>query len=121
MHERVVLVTVRTEGVPRVEPADRAEITTEASGIVEVTLRYGFMERPDVPAALVHDGARLDLDPAALHYFVDEEEVVVGQRPWWSRWRTYLFALMLRNVSNTADYFRLPSAQTTVLGSRIDL
>ncbi len=123
MHERVVLVTVSTEGVPRVEPADRAEITTEASGIVEVTLRYGFMERPDVPAALVRDagGLDLDLDSAALHYFVDEEEVVVGQRPWWSRWRTYLFALMLRNVSNTADYFRLPSAQTTVLGSRIDL
>ena len=58
LHERVLLVTVRTTEEPRVAEADRIEVAHVADGISRVVLRYGFMESPDVPEAFALPSAR---------------------------------------------------------------
>src|SRR3546814_16896333 len=52
LHERVVLLTVNIEDVPFVPAQARAQSEDLGSGFYRVILRYGFMQDPDVPAAL---------------------------------------------------------------------
>jgi len=52
LHDPTYLVTVVTEEVPMVDPADRALVTPVGLGISQILLRYGFSQSPDVPSAL---------------------------------------------------------------------
>ena len=44
LHERVVMMCVKTEPSPRVAPAQRYEIHALSPDFVTVTLRFGYME-----------------------------------------------------------------------------
>src|SRR4030088_2122014 len=46
LHERVLLVAVRTSEAPRVPESERAKIEDLPAGLTRVVLRYGFMESP---------------------------------------------------------------------------
>ncbi|HEY0788936.1 MAG TPA: KUP/HAK/KT family potassium transporter, partial [Thermoanaerobaculia bacterium] len=52
LHEDVVLLTVETERVPHLSEKDRGTVEPFGSGIWRVRLHYGFMETPNIPAAL---------------------------------------------------------------------
>ena len=52
LHERVVLLNVRTETTPRVADANRFEIAPLSPDFTLVTLHFGFMEQPHIPRAL---------------------------------------------------------------------
>jgi KUP system potassium uptake protein len=52
LHERVLLVAVRTSEEPRVPEDERAKIQDLPAGITRVTLHYGFMESPSVPEGI---------------------------------------------------------------------
>ena len=124
LHERVVVVTVQTEGVPHVDAAERSELP-----------RPGRRPGRGRPALRVHGSPRRAPGASARG-----TRRPCGSRPtwpttsstttrWcpsptgspWTRWRAHLLALMLRNASDTADYFRLPSDQTMVLSARVEM
>ena len=52
LHDKVVVLTVLTTQVPHVPPAEQVEVRELGSGVSNVLVRYGFMQNPDVPAAL---------------------------------------------------------------------
>ena len=52
LHERVVLLNVRTETTPRVPNANRYEMTSLSPDFMLVTLHFGYMEQPHIPRAL---------------------------------------------------------------------
>jgi KUP system potassium uptake protein len=52
LHERVVILNVRTEDVPHVPPEDRLSVDCLALGFWRIALRFGFMDEPDVPREL---------------------------------------------------------------------
>ena len=54
MHARTVFLNVQNEEVPRIDEAERIHIETPAAGVLCLTVRYGFREEPDIPAALEH-------------------------------------------------------------------
>ena len=69
LHERVLLVNVQTSEAPRVPDERRVEATDMGAGVTRVLLRYGFTERPDVPAGLqlAMDQGRIEpMDPAKI-------------------------------------------------------
>ena len=51
LHEKVVLMSVRTEEYPVVDDNDRVQCSELGEGFYQVIARYGFMETPDVPSA----------------------------------------------------------------------
>jgi KUP system potassium uptake protein len=118
----VLVISVLTEKRPRVPPPERAEIVELGHGFQEILLHYGFMEIPDVPRALAEragNGLGVDLD--ALSYFVSRESLRVTTRPGMARWREHLFALMSRNATSAANYFKLPLDQTIEIGVVVEL
>ncbi|MDO9407526.1 potassium transporter Kup [Patulibacter sp.] len=125
--EEVVVVTVETTTTPH-EPASERIVFDplghDHDGYSHITLRFGFQDRPDVPAALAlarrsPRGLEVDFNPYHATYFLSHITIVADRSPGMARWRKKLFLTMARNASSPADYFGLPAERVVTLGSRI--
>ena len=122
LHERVVLLTVVTSSVPYVAGDARFEQEQLGAGFVRVTLRYGFMEEPDVPAALTTAGLRgFAFDVGETTFFLGLETLLSTARKGMARWREQLFAVMSRNAVRATSFFRIPPERVVELGMQIEL
>jgi KUP system potassium uptake protein len=122
MHERNVILRVITEQVPRVSPRNRIQTSPLGPGFYRVILRYGFMESPDLPAALAHctlDGEGFDM--MRTTFFLSRETVGVGTRRRLHGLGRRLFAWMHRNATDATEFFRIPRNRIVELGARIEL
>jgi KUP system potassium uptake protein len=120
--ERVVLVTVLIEAVPYVEHERRMGVEQLDKGFVRVTLRFGFMEEPNVPTALAPlktSAVAIDLD--AGPFFISRTKVVPSALPGMTLWREQLYAVMQRNAASAADFFRLPLARVVEIGTGLEV
>jgi KUP system potassium uptake protein len=118
LHERVVVASVVTDGVPRLHPDERLQVHDLGGGVAQVTVHYGFMEDPDLGADLgLLDG--FDADEAS--YFLGKETVVATRQAGMALWRERLFGVMVRNATSAADYFRLPPEQIFEVGTRVQI
>ena len=125
LHEHNVLVSVRFLEVPHVAVNEQLNVEALPGGFWRVRVDYGFKDEPNLPLALGrcarHD---LQFDPFQASYFLSRELVVPSDHPnaaGMAAWRRRLFALMSRNASSAADYFRLPNNCVIELGSRVQL
>jgi KUP system potassium uptake protein len=122
LHETVVVISVVTEEVPRIDPEKRTEMVDLGAGFHQVVLHYGFMEDINVPRGLAVEAApRLGIDLGKIPYFLGRESLRVTDRPGMARWREHLFALMSRNATSAAVYFDLPLGQTVEVGLAVEL
>jgi KUP system potassium uptake protein len=123
LQETVVSLTVHFENYPRVPQSHRAEVEQMAQGFWHVTVRFGFIEMPNVVAALAcaqEKGCLINLDDAV--YFASHDQVVRSKTPpRLSSWRRMLFAAMYRNAVRTPDRFDLPPDKFLEIGRQIAL
>jgi KUP system potassium uptake protein len=120
LHEKVLFVTVNNLDVPEVAQDERASVTELAPGIHRVTIRYGFMESPNIPrdlAALRGEGVAFD--PMQASYFVGRETLVAATAPKLPLWRLWLFLVMARNAVAATEFFRIPADRVVELGVRV--
>jgi KUP system potassium uptake protein len=120
--ERVLILSIQPEDRPRVHPVKRPEVLDLGEGFVQVVLRFGYFEEPNVPKALegrVSKDLGLDLD--TMTYLVGRESVRVTSRPGMAWWREHLYAVMARNATDPASYFRLPPDQVFELGVIVEI
>jgi len=122
LHERVVLLSVRTENVPRVADMRRVEVERLGKGFFTVAVRFGFMERPNVPAALDLCKKRgLALDLMQTSFFLGRETVVPAARPAMPRWQSALFFAMQTNALTATAYFGLPPNRVVEMGTQVEI
>ena len=120
LHERVLFVTVINVDEPETVAAERFEVKELAPGIHRVTMRYGFMESPNLPrdiAALRGHG--IEFDPMQASYFLGRETLVAATVPKLPLWRLWLFLVMARNAVSAVEFFRIPSDRVVELGVRV--
>ncbi|HEY7468753.1 MAG TPA: potassium transporter Kup [Acidimicrobiia bacterium] len=121
LHETVVLVAVQTSNVPRVPQVRRATVHDLGEGFAQVVLHFGFMDEPDVPAALANIvDPEFGFDPEDATYFVGRETIINTSKGI-QRWRAALYALMHRNSSSAIQYFRLPPEGVIEIGKQVTL
>ena len=122
LHRRNVILTVVFDEVPTVVPARRVDVENLGNGFWQVELRFGFMEKPDVPGALALAAQHgLDVDLFATSFFVSRETVVPRTSAAMARWRQKLFAAMSRNAARSVDFFGIPPNAVIELGTRVQL
>jgi KUP system potassium uptake protein len=122
LHEQVVLLTVVNEDAPRVPKERRFEVEAYGEGFFRVILHYGFMDEPDVPAALkLCPLEELDFSPMRTTYFLSRETVVSSKLVGMARWREGLFAFMLKNANGNLRFFKLPLNRVIELGTQVEI
>jgi KUP system potassium uptake protein len=122
LHQRNLLLTVETATVPFVANEARLRIGTIGDDFYRATIRYGFMETPDVPLALMRcEGASLCFDPMDTTYFASRESIVAGRKRGMPVWRDRLFSFMHRNAAPATDFFRIPTTRLVELGAPVEI
>jgi KUP system potassium uptake protein len=123
LHERVVLMTIVTEDIPRVPDEERLEIKDLGAGFFTICVRYGFLEGPNILRALAQ--CRLQ----KLHFNLMETSFVIGRerlragkkRSALSGWRRRLFILMSNNALDATEFFGIPLNRVVELGGQVEI
>ena len=121
VHAQVVLLKVVTDRAPRVSEDDRVHVQMLTAGFERVDLRFGFAEKPDVPAALVAHREAIHCDPTNSSFFIGRETPVPSLRPDLPRWQERIYAFLTRNAVSAPDYFLIPPQRVVELGTKIEM
>ena len=123
LHERNVFLTVEFRDVPWVRFEDRVACERLGHDCWRVSVRYGFMNRPDLGLALELCGPQgLQLDPMEVSYFLSREKVVPAEGgEGMALWRDRLFAFLARNAGSVTDFFNIPTNRVVELGTRVEI
>lgn len=123
LHQEVLVMRVQIMPAPWVLDADRVEVVNAVPSFWRVVVRYGFMERPNIPAVLARCkelGSTIDLSDVT--YYINHETVIRSEAddslPAWQVW---LFSVMERNAQHPSDYFNLPSDQLVEIGRQVPI
>ncbi len=122
LHECVVILTVNYLEIPRIPDEERIAIKPLIGNCYQMTVRYGFKDEPDLPAALemckLHG---FEFEPLKTSYFLSREIIVPSPGSGMPQWQERIFATMAKNASNAAEYFKLPANRVLELGARIGI
>lgn len=122
LHERNVLLTVIVEDKPYVTQSNRLLIDDLGKNFYRLRVFYGFMESPDIPAALALCAKRgLPFDMMETSFFTSRALIVSAPKPGMMLWRERLFMVLSRNAMNAADYFKIPTNRVVEMGTRIEI
>ena len=119
-----VFLTVETLNPPYAPKEKRLKIESiSGEDFHRVLIRYGFMETPDVPLALMRscDQCDLSFNPMDTTYFASCETIVAGHHRGMPIWRDKLFALMHRNAAPATGFFRIPGNRLVELGAQVEI
>ena len=120
LHERVFIVSVNTEQTPRVSPDKRYEIEKLSDDFTKVTLHFGFMESPRVPAALATlRKAGLKFDIMTTSFFLGRRSLKESRNSGMPVWQDRLFIMLSRQAANATDFFSIPSDRVVELGAQV--
>ncbi|MEO7398975.1 MAG: potassium transporter Kup [Ilumatobacteraceae bacterium] len=122
LHRTTLIVSVETIEVPRSEPGQRHEVTKVEPGVYQVLLKFGFMEEPDVIAALSAINVRgLDFDVATTTFFLGHESIIAGKAPGMWAPREHLFVVLNRGADSASRFFNLPNDRIFEVGSQVEI
>jgi KUP system potassium uptake protein len=122
LHENVIILMVTTAQTPYVQFEDQVQFEPLGYGLYNLRVQYGFMQDPNVPAALEQArGLGLQMDPEDVTYFLGRETIIVTRREGMAVWRERLFVLMARNAVRATAFFRLPPERVVELGVQVEM
>ncbi len=123
LHERVVFLTVVIKDVPWVPARERVQIEDLGNNCFQLTVHFGFKDRPDVMQALeLCREHELEFQPLQTSFFLSRETVIASIRyEGMALWRERLFAAMARNAGSPVEYFNLPANRVIEVGTQIEI
>jgi KUP system potassium uptake protein len=122
LHAANVVLTVKVQERPRVPEAERGEVEDLGDGFHRATLRFGFMETPDVPSALWALRCRgLRLNPMRTSYFVSQRVLRTSKASAMPRWQDLLFVSLARTTLDSSRHFGLPPDRSVAIGMVVDI
>jgi KUP system potassium uptake protein len=120
LHEKNVILTVRTTETPRVREEDRVTIEKVNDDFKKVFINYGFMESPNVPKALaLCRKLGLKFDIMATSFFLGRRSVVPSAQSGMPLWQDKIFIFLMRNAANPTDFFKIPPGRVVEMGAQV--
>jgi len=120
LHEKNVVLTVRTAETPRVPPDERLELIPISDDFKKLVINYGFMESPNVPKALNLCKKRgLKFDIMSTSFFLGRRSVVPSANRGMPLWQDKLYIFLLKNAANPTDFFHIPPGRVVELGAQV--
>ncbi|HEY3891600.1 MAG TPA: potassium transporter Kup [Bradyrhizobium sp.] len=122
LHEHNVILTIETAQTPRVDPAERVRMEPISDKFAIVRLRFGFMESPNVPKALVIArklGWQFDI--MATSFFVSRRSLKPSAQSGMPQWQDRLFIALSRSANDATDYFQIPTGRVVEVGTQVTI
>ncbi|MEO7362779.1 MAG: KUP/HAK/KT family potassium transporter, partial [Gemmatimonadaceae bacterium] len=126
LHERVLLLSVKTAEVPETSASERVRVIPLQAGFWRVIATYGFMQSPNVPEVLeAVDQMGIRAKPMDTSFFMGRERLIPTKgRPddpfKLPRWRKVVFAILARNARSATEFFGIPPNRVVELGTQIE-
>ena len=122
LHEQVVLLTVSIADVPTVNPDEGITVEALRYGFTRVVARFGYMEQPDVPAALARAQEKgLRLEPVDTTYYLAHLTLFVHARLGMGAWRDKLFVFLSKNARRATNFFQIPPDRVVEIGIQLEM
>ncbi|MCC3702975.1 low affinity potassium transporter Kup [Rouxiella badensis] len=122
LHERVVLLTLRTEDAPYVHNVRRVTIEQMSPTFWRVVASYGFKETPNVEEVFHRCGLEgLSCRMMETSFFMSHESLILTKRPWYLYFRGKLFIALSRNALRAPDQFEIPPNRVIELGTQVEI
>ncbi|WP_454618453.1 potassium transporter Kup [Bradyrhizobium cenepequi] len=122
LHEHNVILTIETAQTPRVDVSERVHMERVSDKFSKVRLRFGFMESPNVPKALVIArklGWQFDI--MATSFFVSRRSLKPAAQSGMPLWQDHLFIAMSRSANDATDYFQIPTGRVVEVGTQVTI
>jgi KUP system potassium uptake protein len=122
LHHNNVILTVETDNLPRVELSNRVKLQKISDRFTQVTLRFGYMESPNVPLALAH--ARTlgwEFDMMSTSFFVSRRSLKPAPHSFMPRWQDRLFIKLSQSANDATDYFHIPTGRVVEVGTQVTI
>ncbi len=122
LHEKNVILTIETDHLPRIDLAERVRIEPVGQTFLRVTLRFGFMETPNVPRALAiarKHGWQFDI--MSTSFFLSRRLLKPAAHSGMPRWQDRLFIGLTRLANDATDYFKIPTDRVVEVGTQVTI
>jgi KUP system potassium uptake protein len=120
LHEKNVIMTVKTVDTPRAPEEDRVIVRPFSDSFIRITVKYGFMETPNLPKALAiarKEGFTFDI--MSTTFFLSRRSLKASEAVAMPLWQDKLFILLARNADDASSYFRLPTNRVVEIGTQV--
>jgi len=120
LHDKNVILTIRTVNKPRVPSADRYKVEQISERFSRVELLFGFMESQNVSQALAtlrKTGLKFDI--MSTSFYLGRRKLVPDAKSGMPYWQDRLYIALANAAANPSDYFRLPANRVVELGSHV--
>jgi KUP system potassium uptake protein len=120
LHERVVLMTIKTADSPFIKNSNRVEIQDLGKNFSRIIVTYGFMQNPDVPRALqLCEPLGMSFDMMSTTFYLARETIVPADKSSFISIRAQIFRVMSKNATSATDFFKIPANRVVELGTQI--
>jgi KUP system potassium uptake protein len=120
LHQRIVLMHIVTENVPRIAHQERIRTADLGDNFYSIRVRYGFMEQPNMPKVLEDCRAHeIIFNMMDTSFFVGRVDIVAGRHSRLSGFRRKVFDFMHRNALPATEFFRIPPGRVIELGGQV--
>lgn len=121
LHDKLVFISVETVKQPRWE-GDRVTVTQGPLGAWMVIAKFGYMEQPDVPAALRACADKgLEIDPLQASYFLGRRVIKMSARSSMPFWQQRIFIMLANQAAKAVEFFRIPPDRVVELGMQMSI
>jgi KUP system potassium uptake protein len=120
LHEHNVVLTIITADTPRVREDDRVRITPLSKHFSRVSLKFGYMEQPNVPKALAiarKHGWQFDI--MSTSFFLSRRSLRPSPQSGMPGWQDHLFIWLARSASDATDFFQIPTGRVVEVGTQV--
>jgi KUP system potassium uptake protein len=120
LHERNIILTIKTEDTPRVARHERISVDTVSDTFIRVIARYGFMETPSVPKILEQCRRKdLNIEISQTSFFLSRRSLKPTVKSEMPRWQEALFIMLANTAEDATAYFRIPSDRVVEVGTQV--
>ena len=122
LHEKNVILTIETAPTPRIDEADRVRMEQLSETFSKVTLRFGFMESPNVPKTLlIARKLGWQFDIMSTSFFLSRRALKPAAHSGMPRWQDLLFIRLSRSANDATDYFQIPTGRVVEVGTQVTI
>jgi KUP system potassium uptake protein len=120
MHERNILLSIKTEETPRIPRHERVSIERVSDHFIRIIARYGFMETPSVPKILEHCRRKdCSIDMGATSFFLSRRSLRVTTKSEMPRWQERLYIALAGSAEDATTYFQIPTDRVVEVGTQV--